>query len=117
MDPQVPADDPRALLDELRAATERRIGSLRDSFDSIVEASSDENTDDEHDPEGHTIAWERQQIAALIDEAKAKLTEIAAAEQRLGDGQYGTCATCGHGIGAERLRALPAVSTCIRCAR
>ena len=73
-------------------------------------------TDDEHDPEGHSIAWERQQIAALLDETRIALAEIEAAEHRLDDGRYGTCSICGLQIAAERLDALPATPTCVRCA-
>ena len=108
---------PRFRLNELRTATSRRAASLTSSFDGIVEAASDVATDDEHDPEGHTIAWERQQIAALLDETRSMLTAVEAAEQRLSDGLYGTCTTCGFEIAAERLDALPATPTCVTCAR
>jgi DnaK suppressor protein len=109
--------DAHARLIELRAATIRRAKSLSSSFDDIVEAASDVATDDEHDPEGHTIAWERQQLAALLDETKMTLVDIEAAQQRLIDGLYGTCTICGRGIGTERLEALPATATCVTCAR
>jgi RNA polymerase-binding transcription factor DksA len=108
--------DPHSRLHELRRATKRRASSLASSFDGIVEATSDVATDDEHDPEGHTIAWERQQIAALLDETRVTLTEIEAAAQRLADGLYGTCTTCGQEIAAERLVALPATPICVTCA-
>lgn len=87
------------------------------NFDSIVEATSDVATDDEHDPEGHTIAWERQQIASLLEETKVVLIAIDAAEQRLDEGRYGICTSCGREIAGERLNALPAAPTCIACAR
>jgi len=109
--------DPRSRLAELRTATIRRGASLSSSFDGIVEATSDVATDDEHDPEGHTIAWERQQVAALLDETRAMLADIEAAQQRLDAGRYGTCTTCGLDIAAERLDALPATTTCVDCAR
>lgn len=94
----------------------RRITNLTHSFDEIVLATADVATDDEHDPEGHTIAWERQQIAALLDEARATLADIVKAETRLEAGTYGVCATCGRGIAADRLHALPATPTCVSCA-
>jgi RNA polymerase-binding transcription factor DksA len=108
--------DARARLDELRTATVRLAAGLASGFDGIVEATRDVATDDEHDPEGHTIAWERQQLAALLDETRVALAEIEAAEQRLDDGRYGTCTACGLEIAAERLAALPATSTCVDCA-
>ena len=91
-------------------------GSLVASFDGIVEAASDVASDDEHDPEGHTIAWERQQVAALLDDARATLAAIEIAERRLRDGTYGTCATCGRPIAVERLAVLPTTTTCVTCA-
>ena len=108
--------DRRAQLHALRAAAVRRAASLGSTFDGIVEASEDVATDDEHDPEGHTIAWERQQVAALLDEAKVLLAAIAGAERRLLDGTYGCCTDCGAEISAERLDALPATPTCLVCA-
>jgi DnaK suppressor protein len=110
------SDDPRSRLRELRTATSRRAAGLVSSFDDIVDATSDVATDDEHDPEGHTIAWERQQIAALINETNTMLADIEAAEQRLDDGVYGTCTACGLEIAVERLEALPATPCCLRCA-
>src|SRR5690606_12210352 len=108
--------DPRARLNKLRQAAIGRATGLKNSFDDIVEATRDVATDDEHDPEGHTVAWERQQLAGLLDETKAVLAQIDAAERRLDDGSYGICETCGRQIGAERLEALPATPTCIDCA-
>ncbi len=113
----IPASDPRARLHELRAATTRRAENLVNSFEGIVEATSDVATDDEHDPEGHTIAWERQQVAGLLEETNSVLADIEAAEQRLDDGRYGICTSCGREIAGERLDALPATPNCVGCAR
>jgi len=109
-------EEVRDRLRELRAETLNRANSLGTSFDGIVEAATDVATDDEHDPEGATIAWERQQVAALLDETNAALAEIDAAEARVDDGSYGTCTTCGEAVGAERLDALPATPICVGCA-
>lgn len=106
----------RSRLAEERAAAERRIAGFTQSFEEIVSATEDVATDDEHDPEGHTIAWERQQAAALRDEAIAGLAELIAAEARLEAGSYGVCATCGSNIATARLEVLPATSTCVACA-
>lgn len=112
----IESHDPRSRLTGLRATADRRAESLTKSFDGIVEATSDVATDDEHDPEGHTIAWERQQIAGLLEETRSSLSEIDAALLRLDEGTYGTCTCCGLEIQPERLDALPATPACIRCA-
>lgn len=104
-------------LRRLRAETEQRATALEAGFDAVVEAASDVATDDEHDPEGHTIAWERQQIAGLLDAARSTLAAIDAAEARLADGTYGICAQCACSISDARLAALPTAETCVGCAR
>jgi len=105
----------RALSDE-RVATARRITAMTADFDGIVSASTDMNGDDEHDPEGSTIAYERAQVAALLREARAHLADLDGAEARLADGSYAVCEACGGGIPPERLLARPATRTCIACA-
>ncbi|MFK8024860.1 MAG: TraR/DksA family transcriptional regulator, partial [Ilumatobacter sp.] len=106
----------RARLIGLRAANARRANGLSRGFEAIVEAASDVATDDEHDPEGHTIAWERQQLAALLDEATSATQAIEAAIERVDGGRYGICTECGGEIAPERLDALPATPRCVACA-
>ena len=83
----------------------------------MVAASRDTNADDEHDPEGATIAFERSQVDALIRQAQQQLAEVELAVRRVGDGTYGTCETCGNPIGEARLEARPTARVCIVCAR
>ena len=109
-------EEARAALAAERATTVRRIGALTAEFDEIVAGSADSNADDEHDPEGSTIAFERAQTAALLAEARAYLEELDRAAARLDAGSYWTCARCGGPIGAARLLARPATRTCISCA-
>ncbi len=108
-----------ALRDALHAErqdTLARITALRREFDGIVESSAGVATDDEHDPEGATIAFERAQLAALLGQAHRHLAELDDALERLRGGSYGRCARCGRPIAAERLAARPAARTCITCA-
>lgn len=100
-----------------RASTAAQIQALEREFDGIVAATEGVATDDEHDPEGHTIAFERQQIAGLLRDARSHLRDIDDALTRLAAGNYGTCESCGQPIVAERLAARPATRTCIACAR
>jgi RNA polymerase-binding transcription factor DksA len=109
-------DDARAALEAERAITLDRIGAMTAEFDEIVSGSADSNADDEHDPEGSTIAFERAQTAALLGDARGYLEELDGAATRLDAGSYWTCARCGGPIGAARLMARPATQTCIACA-
>jgi RNA polymerase-binding transcription factor DksA len=89
---------------------------MTSEFEEIVAAVAGSNGDDEHDPEGSTIAFERAQVAALLLEARAYLEDLYGALARLDNGTYGDCASCGASIAPERLNARPATRTCIACA-
>ncbi len=108
--------DPRAALDGARRQTEERLAALTRDYDGVVAASLDTNADDEHDPEGATIAFERAQVSALVRQARDRLVEIDAAHQRLAAGSYGVCEVCGRPIAAARLEARPEARTCVGCA-
>jgi RNA polymerase-binding transcription factor DksA len=106
----------RALLDVERASTEAQIASLTRTFDDVVESIEDVGNDDEHDPDGSTIAFERAQVIALLHQARANLAELDAAIERLASGRYGVCEVCGRDIPIERLEALPTTQRCLACA-
>jgi RNA polymerase-binding transcription factor DksA len=109
-------DDVTSRLEQQRRETLQRLAGLTSSFDEIVAASRDSNADDEHDPEGATIAFERSQVAALVSQGRDQLNEIEAAVARVAAGTYGVCERCGEPISDERLAARPVARTCIRCA-
>jgi RNA polymerase-binding transcription factor DksA len=104
-------------LEAERAAAAGRLAGLRRDFRFVVESASQSNADDEHDPEGATIAFERQHLAALISQARERIAQVDAALARLDSGGYGRCERCGQPIAPERLAARPAAATCVSCAR
>ena len=106
--------DRSALLQQLLEDNAEQLVALQRQHAQMVAASVDSNADDEHDPEGATIAFERQQLAALTSQLLRTREELQAA---LADGAaYGSCRSCGRDIGAERLAARPAARTCVQCA-
>src|SRR4051812_41374588 len=108
-------DGTRRRLEAERAETLARLANLTDDYAGVVAASRDTNADDEHDPEGATIAFERSQIGALVRQARMHLTEVDAAVERLESGAYGVCERCGTSIEAGRLEARPVARTCVAC--
>ena len=104
------------LLATERTRTLERIEALNHDRDGIIESSVSTGVDDEHDPEGATIAFERSQIESLLDQSRRHLSELDRALRQLEEGAYGTCESCGGPIAAERLAARPTASTCIACA-
>ena len=108
--------DPAELLAAERAAVLRQLAALEREFGSVVESAGAAGGDDEHDPEGATVAFERQHLAALVGQAREHLAQIEAATRRLAEGRYGVCERCGQPIAAARLAARPTARTCITCA-
>ena len=76
------------MLNVERAETLARIRATQADLDAIVAASANANTDDEHDPEGSTIAYERAQVAALLAGAQSNLGDLDCALARLSAGDY-----------------------------
>lgn len=105
-----------ALLATELDETTARLEALRRDFAGVVAASVDSNADDEHDPEGATIAFERSQLGALIEQAERHVTDVRAALARVEGGRYGLCERCGRRIPPERLEARPTAHTCVGCA-
>ncbi len=109
----------KSRLNTDRGQTLDRIAELEREFAAIVTSASEGSAggDDEHDPEGATVAFERQHVAALAAQAHEHLAEIDAALRKIDSGIYEICDTCGEPIGEERLAARPASLICVRCAR
>jgi DnaK suppressor protein len=105
-----------ARIAEARAETERLAGSLARQWAAIVDASALTGNDDEHDPEGATIAFEREQVRAMLTRARADLADLDRADARVRSGAYRVCERCGGAISVDRLAARPAARTCIACA-
>ncbi len=93
-----------------------RIAARQADLDDILSSASSTTGDDEHDPEGATIGFERAQAQALLDKSVEQLARIDTALARHAEGTYGRCVTCGKPIARERLQALPAAERCVRCA-
>ncbi|SDY65385.1 transcriptional regulator, TraR/DksA family [Micromonospora pattaloongensis] len=104
------------LLAAERAGTMQQIADLSRDLGGIIDASALVATDDEHDPEGSTIAFERAQVTALLTRARTRLEELDRALERLRTGDYGVCEGCGQPIAAERLAVRPSATMCITCA-
>lgn len=108
--------DRRDALESERTAALQRLADLRADIDGVVAAREGANVDDEHDPEGATIAFERSQLQALADQVTRRVRDLDEALRRHEEGTYGRCERCGAGIPAARLEVRPAARTCVGCA-
>lgn len=85
-------------------------------LEEIIESSQFVATDDEHDPDGSTVAFERSKVRALLSHSWGRLAEVDSALERMETGTYGVCEGCGRPIPVERLLARPIARLCVGCA-
>ena len=115
----VDAQEPTALgqvIADARARAICQVEALGRALHSIVDGAELTSTDDEHDPEGATIAYERAQTTALLRQACEDLDDLNANAARCArDGEV-RCVACGLPIALERMIALPTAHRCISCA-
>ncbi|MEC5191384.1 MULTISPECIES: TraR/DksA family transcriptional regulator [unclassified Arthrobacter] len=104
----------RVLLQEERRRKLTLLPALSRDITAVNAARQDSNVDDEHDPEGTTIAFELSQASALLEQSRQGLIQIEAALERIDAGTYGICAVCGEQIAPGRLEARPWTPFCIR---
>jgi DnaK suppressor protein len=107
--------EPTSLRTE-RETTAVLVEALQGEFDGIIESATAANSDDEHDPDGSTIGYERARVAALLGSARRRLVSLDQALDRASAGTYGICQVCDGAIALERLAALPETTRCINCA-
>lgn len=66
--------------------------------------------------DGTNEAVERLNKIGVADALEAKLKDVLRALEKLEEGTYGECDSCGDRIPTERLEARPATTLCITCA-
>lgn len=112
------AGPPRPVdrIADARAAAVARAAALEVQVEALAEQQALTTHDDEHDPEGVTIGFERAQLLGLLRGARDEIAALDRAAGRLREGTYGRCAHCGAAIPDVRLEALPATDTCLTCA-
>ena len=97
-------------LNSRKQELEIRIGKISDDIRHVnhpVEADSAEAVVDHENDEV---------IDALGNAAVEELTDINRALQRLADGHYGVCSSCGTAIAEQRLEVMPYALQCVGCA-
>lgn len=103
------------LTTELAAVTDD-IDSSTASLASFLDSRRGVEVDDEHDPDGSTLAMQYGETAALLDNSRHHLDQVVAALNKIGGAGYGSCELCAKPIPLARLKARPAATHCVPCA-
>ena len=100
---------------KLKAQLQARMAELGAKVDEVAqELRAEPNADWEDratESEGDEV------LEALETTALAEIQQIQRSLEKIDDGSYGLCVTCGEAIGKKRLEALPHATLCIACAR
>ncbi len=93
------------LRQEIKVAEADLVGLMRDAGDGAG--------DDQADAGSKT--FEREQEISVANNAREMLQQNLHAIERLDDGSYGICESCGNPIGKLRLQAAPRATLCMPC--
>ena len=102
------------LGEKMKPVLETRLAVLREEIADIDQTLREPDSQDFEER-----ATENEGDEVLEDLGNAALTEIAQIEtalERIADGTYGDCVTCGEAIPPARLEAVPQAAQCIKCA-
>ena len=100
-----------------RQQLETLLAQLEQRLNKVERDRRRETTALEQDWEEQAITRQNDEVLDGLEvEGTQQVAAIRAALQRLEEGTYGLCVTCGEPIAAARLEALPHAVQCIACA-
>jgi RNA polymerase-binding protein DksA len=114
------AIDPARFRDELLAERRRVLDAieyLHKENPGSIEDETEEMPIDNHLAETATATLDREIDYTLEENSEHVLAAIDAALERIEDGTFGKCVTCGREIAEDRLAAIPWATQCIDCKR
>ena len=110
-------------MDEIRERIEKELGSVMDRLRQLGGAviieefpgALGDNSPFSDPTEEVQVQGEREVSFATRSLLVERANRLAEALERLREGEYGTCEECGEAIAPARLKAMPEVTTCVRC--
>ena len=97
--------DAQRLRAELVAASRELHGIMRDPGEGAGNDQADVGS----------ATFERDHEMTLVNNARHLLLQTERALERIADGSYGSCESCGQPVGRNRLLAFPRATLCLRC--
>lgn len=114
-DPWTPEElaEVRAELETDRERLQTEVDEAEADLAELMRDSGEGSGDDQADAGAAT--WEREHELSLTNNAKELLEQIEHALERIEEGTYGACESCGNAIGKMRLQAFPRATLCLTC--
>jgi len=95
------------------ARLREEIATAEEGLADLIRDSGDGAGDDQADAGSKT--FEREHEMSLANNARSMVDQVQHALQRIEDGTYGACESCGRPIGKYRLQAFPRATLCLAC--
>jgi DnaK suppressor protein len=102
-------------LEEFRQLLQSQIDSLLREADKTVSEMTDEKTNFPDPTDRASLESDRNFELRIRDRERKLIMKIQEAMERIDDGEFGVCESCGEEIGEARLRARPVTTLCIDC--
>jgi DnaK suppressor protein len=107
----------RENLEFFRNFLIKRLEELFEEAEKTVTGMTD-NRENFPDPADRaTLESDRNFMLRIRDRERKLILKIREALQRIEDGSFGICESCGDDIDVERLKARPVTTLCIECKR
>ncbi|OHB24830.1 MAG: RNA polymerase-binding protein DksA [Desulfuromonadaceae bacterium GWC2_58_13] len=102
-------------LEEFRQLLQSQIDSLLREADKTVLEMTDEKTNFPDPTDRASLESDRNFELRIRDRERKLIGKIQEALERITEGDFGVCESCGEDIGEARLRARPVTTLCIDC--
>ena len=103
-----------ALIDQ-RAELQDQLQLEEQAFRSTQSEVSGEVRADENPAEAGTATFEREKHLSIANNVQDLIDKSNKALEKIEEGSYGICESCGRPISPDRLKALPHALMCIEC--
>jgi DnaK suppressor protein len=109
----------RTIREQLSTQREELLGQLHDieetAFNTSQSDLSGEVSYDEDFADAGSFTFEREKDLSIAHNVRDLLEKMAKALEKIDEGTYGLCESCGQPIDAARVKALPHVLLCLTC--
>jgi DnaK suppressor protein len=105
----------QAKIEEFRELLQGRLGELLKHAEATVSGMTDGKENFPDPTDRAALESDRNFLLRIRDRERKLISKIREALERLEDGSYGICESCGEEISEQRLKARPMATLCIEC--
>jgi len=105
----------KAKIEEFRQLLNEQMDQLLRDAEKTVSDMNDEKANFPDPTDRASLESDRNFELRIRDRERKLINKIREAIERLDEGEYGVCESCGEDIGEARLRARPVTTLCIEC--